>query len=297
MSLNLQDFSALVHQSVDDYLQQECVRLSSFGTSASITHYALFPGGKRIRPVIAALLCHDLGGDWRQCVAPGSGIEVFHGASLVHDDLPALDNDEVRRGKAATHKAFGEAPAIVGGDFMIAFALAVAKGKELSDHQRVLLSDELTRSFMRVCHGQLLDISQGSDRGDLWAIHQHKTGALFGASFAVGAIVAQLSEDKVSHARSSGECFGVLFQILDDLVDRYGTDHARGRLGSSDARNDKVTVTSLRREALEVEVTKLENAMHHGLEVLGGKASRGVLVELLSSTLSPLRMLLQHVPN
>jgi geranylgeranyl diphosphate synthase type II len=206
--------------------------------------YALFPKGKRIRPALALALTEDLIGSSERFVRPALALELIHASSLVHDDLPALDNDDFRRGKPSCHKAFGEATAILTGDLMIAEAFALAADPILSDSQVAALTRILSTAFRDLCHGQQCDIIADDSRGPLEQLHRLKTGALFRASAQFGAIFSNLMPDLITEVASLGENIGLLFQMNDDLLDLKGDSDQKGRPQGSDQRNQRQTYGS-----------------------------------------------------
>ena len=199
--------------------------------------YSVLGGGKRLRPILALMVCADLGGEWHRIVPAAAALELLHAASLVHDDLPALDNDDMRRGKPSCHKAFNEATAVLIGDMLVPVALQAVIRADVSTEERLMLVDCLTRAYRRLCSGQYRDLTGARDRRSLEALYAEKTGALFGAAFAVGAIGAHRRPDEVTSFERCGVDLGVLFQMADDFLDHHGTNAERGRGGSSDTRN------------------------------------------------------------
>lgn len=221
--------------------------------------HALFPGGKRIRPMIALSLCADLGGDITGAVSPAAALELFHTSTLIHDDLPCLDNDDLRRGKPTVHKKFGEAIAVLTADVLLGICFEWITDVELSDGSRVALQEQLATAYRRVCNGQMLDILEDpSIRPDINIVHREKTGALFGASFAIGVILGDVRGDAAKKAKRVGESFGVLFQLLDDYLDEHGDPALRGRPKGSDARNQRATLLA---ETLESQLGRIRKAL------------------------------------
>ena len=205
--------------------------------------HAVFPGGKRIRPWIYLAACRDLGAkegppssdEFRVAAA----IELLHCATLVHDDLPALDNDEMRRGQPSTHIAYGEAVAILVGDYLPMFALASLAG--LSLRYRAEISHELARAYSVVCHGQYLDLDSTRRVTMLREIHRQKTGSFFEAALCCAALTHERGVDEQQSCAEFGRALGEYFQMADDYLDRYGDTLQRGRERRSDLENVRVT--------------------------------------------------------
>jgi geranylgeranyl pyrophosphate synthase len=188
---------------------------------------------------MALAVCADLGGEPKRLAPAAAALELVHCASLIHDDLPALDNDDFRRGRPSCHRAFTEASAILAGDMLIALAHECVARGELSSETRCLLTGVVSRAFIDLCAGQELDLIPSERRNDLLSIHQLKTGALFSACTQFGAIGAGCSNEKIEIAARLGQAIGLIFQIADDFLDVHGADSTRGRPGSSDIRNGK----------------------------------------------------------
>ncbi len=184
--------------------------------------YVLLGGGKRLRALLTLSLARDLS---RGAVSdalplrPAVAIEAIHAASLVHDDLPALDNDDLRRGKPSCHKAFGEATAILVGDLLLGAALANLEAPELSLAQQARLSSSLSKAWVALCVGQQLDLDAPREEPLRERMIALKTGALFGAALECGAVCASVTDDLVESFRDWGIKLGVLFQRLDDVDD------------------------------------------------------------------------------
>ncbi|MBX7136820.1 MAG: polyprenyl synthetase family protein [Oligoflexia bacterium] len=209
---------------------------------SAASSYYIFPAGKRIRPLLALLTCADLGGDVQQLMAPAASLELLHAASLIHDDLPSLDNDDFRRGRETCHKKFGEALAVLAGDNLIALASRNIARCEIDPEIRLQLLSASNSAFMQLCAGQVLDLDHKP--AEQARVHRLKTGALFGAACEFAALVSRLEAAAVSACRELGQELGILFQIVDDAVDRYGNDQDRGRPGSSDTRNQRLSFFS-----------------------------------------------------
>lgn len=208
----------------------------------SALKYSVFPAGKRLRP----LLCMTFGEDLNlgeSLFHPAAAIELIHASSLVHDDMPALDDDMYRRGRLSCHAKFGQATALLAGDYLIPLAFRlVATGPLMSEHVR-LVTERLSVAFEQICIGQQLDVLPRTE-DVLLSIYRRKTGALFGATLAIPAICAGRSERFIQNSWGLGEEFGILFQLIDDYLDLYGSDEARGRRDSSDERNGRITFFS-----------------------------------------------------
>ena len=209
-------------------------------------YYAIFPAGKRIRPLMVLALMQDLKKEPLDALRASVTIEFLHCASLIHDDLPAFDDDDFRRGRPSCHKAYGQAPAILAGDFLPLFALKTISKSAYNEDVKVKLSEILSNAFLELCNGQQLDILENEEKKDkLLRIYELKTGGLFKAVLGFASVVSNMSDDFTKVALKLGAEIGVYFQIIDDYIDLYGTKENRGKPQSSDEKNGKFTVFSI----------------------------------------------------
>jgi geranylgeranyl diphosphate synthase, type II len=209
--------------------------------------YSLLAGGKRIRPVLALATAEALGRDPGDVLPLAAAIEMIHTYSLIHDDLPAMDDDELRRGKPTCHVAFGEDVAILAGDGLFAEALRIAPGEQAGEPAHVLAAvRELVGAagVGGMVGGQFLDVS-GSDGLDLRHLHELKTGALITASVcSVLALEGMDGPATIPYRRFAAE-LGVVFQIVDDILDVTGDEAEIGKPQGSDQRHGKATYVSV----------------------------------------------------
>lgn len=213
--------------------------------------YSLEAGGKRIRPVLVLEFCRVCGGDFRNAKAPACAIEMVHTSSLIHDDLPAMDNDDLRRGKPSCHRAFGEATAILAGDALLVKPFEIiSSAEEISAEARVKLVAELSSSFgtSGVIGGQVIDIENESrndvDIENLRNMYSKKTGALLRSACRLGCISAE-AYDKLPYADEYAECMGLAFQIIDDILDVTSSAEVLGKPIGSDDEQNKTTYVNL----------------------------------------------------
>ena len=209
--------------------------------------YALLGGGKRLRPALVRLVCLELGGEERAAEAPAMALELVHTYSLVHDDLPAMDDDELRRGRPTVHVAFDEATAILVGDALLTLAfevLAEDEPRRAREQARVLARAAGSRGMVG---GQVLDLSLEAagarTREAVEEMHARKTAALFAAACEMGAIAAGRDEARASAARY-GQELGLLFQAVDDLLDVTGDAATLGKTPGKDAALERATLVA-----------------------------------------------------
>jgi geranylgeranyl diphosphate synthase type II len=205
-------------------VEEHIGRLALAGELAGLTdamRYALQGGGKRIRPVLCLATGEAAGAEPEELLSAAAAIELVHTFSLVHDDLPALDDDALRRGRASAHIEYGEAVAILAGDALLAQALDLALS-----YGRPEVARELVRATLGMIGGQYLDVTDG--RAELAQIHALKTGRLFSAAAGTALWVAGVPEQEQAPWRGFAADFGLLFQIVDDLLDGDGLVQERG---------------------------------------------------------------------
>ena len=234
-------------------------------TLSGAMRYAALGGGKRVRPVLTLACAECLGASPALALPAACALELVHNYSLVHDDLPAMDNDDLRRGRPTVHRAFGEAQAILAGDALLTLAFEVISDGSLragvSAERVVALTRELAvaAGAAGMCGGQALELEQTGanvDLATLRAISRLKTGALFRAACRLGAIAAGASEADLAALSLYGEMFGLAFQIADDLLDeaqdetRQGAPTFVGLLGRAGAQELAARTTDEARCAL-----------------------------------------------
>ncbi len=212
--------------------------------------YSLTAGGKRIRPILVLEFCRISGGDVQKALPVACAIEMLHTYSLIHDDLPCMDNDDLRRGKPTNHVVYGECTAVLAGDALQAEAFGTILRSELSADARAncaeILADAVGSDGM--CAGQFLDMAGENkvlSEEDLNEINSRKTGALLIAACKMGVAAAGGSEEQLEAAALFGAAIGAAFQIRDDILDVISTNEALGKPVGSDAQENKNTYMAL----------------------------------------------------
>jgi geranylgeranyl diphosphate synthase, type II len=206
--------------------------------------YSLLAGGKRIRPVLTLATARAVGMNAETVLPLAAAIELIHTYSLIHDDLPAMDDDDLRRGRPTCHRRFGEDVAILAGDGLYAEAFVLLLGRQQGEPQHVLEAIRelaVATGVQGMVGGQYIDISGASD---LRRLHELKTGRLIGASVGCVLLLADRPQTATLAYRSFAAELGVLFQIVDDILDVTGTDDALGKPRGSDERQGKRTYVS-----------------------------------------------------
>lgn len=210
-------------------------------------HYSLFAGGKRIRPVLVLAAAEAVGGDQAGAINAACAFECLHTYSLIHDDLPAIDNDDLRRGRPTCHKAFGEAAAILAGDALLTSAFGMIARTETRNKSAVLsVISELSKAAgsIGMIGGQMVDIeSEGMDIPFpvLEYIHIHKTGELILAAVRSGALLGGASKKELTALSKYGKSIGLAFQIADDILDVEGSAAEMGKNTGGDEKKGKAT--------------------------------------------------------
>ena len=213
--------------------------------------YSLFAGGKRLRPVLLMAAADAAGSDGRRFLSVACGLEMIHTYSLIHDDLPAMDDDDYRRGKPTNHKVYGEGMAILAGDGLLTAAFEVILSQSgVAPAVLLAVAREVAAAAGAggMVGGQAVDLvfaGRAIDGDTLKFMHQAKTGALFRASVRAGAILAGATAAQLDALTAYAEYFGLAFQITDDILDVAGDAAALGKPVGSDAKNDKSTYVSL----------------------------------------------------
>ncbi|WP_409524679.1 polyprenyl synthetase family protein [Nitrincola sp. MINF-07-Sa-05] len=236
--------------------------------------YGLFNGGKRIRPALVYLACELSGGTPEQADKAAAAIECIHSYSLIHDDLPAMDNDDLRRGKPTCHIAFDEATAILAGDALLTFAFELLS--QADPHIQPTQQLQMIRCLSKASGergmvlGQAFDLAhvgQALTLEQLQAMHSHKTGALIVAALELGALAAGSTDPhKLEHLRQFGQKMGLAFQIKDDLLDIEGDTETLGKPQGSDQLQNKPTYPALL--GLEGARERLKQLHHESIALL-----------------------------
>ena len=243
--------------------------------------YSLFAGGKRLRPILCIAGAEALGVDGSQVMPVACALEMIHTYSLIHDDLPAMDNDDMRRGKPTNHKVFGEAVAILAGDGLLTEAFRVMAKTPLGKIKpeallKVICLVAQASGYQGMVGGQVTDIqSEGKtvEPATVEFIHSHKTGALIAASVTSGAILGGATEPQVNAISEYGREIGLAFQIADDILDVEGDSEKMGKGVGGDARKKKVTYPSVHGlvRSREIQKQSIDQAIH-SLKTFDSKA-------------------------
>ena len=247
--------------------------------------YSLLAGGKRLRPIFAMDFCRMCGGDWKNAAPFAAAIEMIHTYSLIHDDLPCMDNDDFRRGRPTNHKVYGEAMAILAGDALLTDAFLIASSAKLPRPEDMSLAIGVLAQgagSLGMVGGQVLDIMSESrelTEQEVIDIQSRKTGALINDACVLGVIAGGGTEEQIAAAARFAGALGMAFQIRDDLLDVIGTQEEMGKgVGTDAAKNTFVKLYGL--EKCEELVQKYTNS---AIEMLNAFEDNSYMVELAKS--------------
>ena len=269
----LQDRQKIVEAALEHYLPGE----DNIPTDIyKAVRYSVFNGGKRIRPILCLAAADAVGGDLGPAIPVACAMELIHSYSLIHDDLPAMDDDDFRRGKPTCHKVFGEDIAILAGDALLTEAFVLLSRTEkvrLSAEKRIAVIQEIAQAagIDGMVGGQALDVlseKSVSDENTLYEIHRRKTGALIVAAVKSGAIIFNACKDKIQALAQYGINVGLAFQIADDILNVEGDRELMGKETGSDAALNKLTYPSLL--GLDLAKEKLANYIDAAIASLSG---------------------------
>ena len=274
----LKDKSEKVTRCIDDYFSRPDAHVPDILREAM--KYSLLAGGKRLRPTLCIAAHIACGGKEEDVMLSASALEVIHTYSLIHDDLPAMDNDDLRRGMPTNHKAYGEAIAILAGDGLLSEAfLMILESSENIPVENVLAAvKDVARAAgpAGMVGGQVQDIlseDKVPDKDTLNYIHQHKTGALLASSVRMGGILASADAETLAALTSYGDGLGLAFQIVDDILDVRGDEQLLGKPVGSDQEKHKMTYPAL--YGLDASMQKAEDLMALSIKALDPLSQTG----------------------
>ncbi len=243
----IDEYKKIVEKKLDEYLPVKYPQ-----EIWESMRYSVLAGGKRLRPVLCLETCKVLSGSYEQAIPAACAIEMLHTQSLIHDDLPCMDNDDYRRGKLTNHKKFGESTAVLAGDALLSFAPQIIiqnTPKTVSEEKILKVLEEflVSAGAEKLIAGQVVDIdSEGKqiDEKTLNFIHDNKTAALFKLSIRTGAILGNAAESQLNALTDYAQKIGLAFQIMDDILDVTSTLEELGKTPGKDEKEQKVTYIS-----------------------------------------------------
>lgn len=270
MTTKMNDYIEIVDKKLDEYMQVQYPE-----DIFKAMKYTVTLPGKRLRPIMCLESCRVFGGNFEDAIPTACAIEMLHAQTLIHDDLPCMDNDDFRRGKPTNHKVFGEANAVLAGDALLTFApqIIVKNSKNLGSDKLIKILEEYFQAggAYGVIAGQVVDIESESvspqnPEETLMYIHTHKTADLFKLALRTGAIIADASEEQIADITEFGQILGVAFQIADDILDEISTFEEMGKTIGKDKNAGKLTYTSL--YGLEESKNKLSCLLNNCYDIM-----------------------------
>ena len=265
-----------VDRALDRFLPKASV---SPATIHKAMRYSLFAGGKRLRPILCLAATEACGGKASAALPHACAMECIHTYSLIHDDLPSMDNDDLRRGRPTCHKVFGDGIAILAGDALLTIAFEIAtKAKPVSryDLRDVFAEIAEAAGSQKLIAGQVADLeAEGRklNRAQVRSIHENKTAALLTASVRLGAMAANATTKQLSAITAFGRALGLAFQVIDDILDMTQTSEKLGKSAGKDSAAKKATYPAVfGLEKSRSEARRLTTRAHNALESLGKNA-------------------------
>ena len=268
---------SLVEKALDRFIPKSTVKPT---TLHKAMRYSLLAGGKRLRPILCLAAAEACGGEVSKAIPAACAVECIHTYSLIHDDLPCMDNDDFRRGKPTSHKVFGEGVAVLAGDALLTIAfeiLAEAEGSARFKMPALIKELSSASGCLWLIGGQVADLEGEGKKisgPQLKFIHQAKTSALLTASIRLGAMSANATEQKLTHLTMFGQNLGLAFQVIDDILDVTQTSEKLGKSAGKDVAAQKATYPAIYGlEKSRKEANRLTQAALVALEPFGTKAA------------------------
>ncbi len=284
------EYIELIDKKLDEYMPENIMPEDIF----KAMKYTVTLPGKRLRPIMCMEACRIFGGNYEDAIPTACAIEMLHAQTLIHDDLPCMDNDDYRRGKPTNHKVFGEANAVLAGDALLSFApqIILKNSKNLGCEKLVKIMEEYTQyaGAYGVIAGQVADIEAEKNwRENIFGlepsklldfIHTHKTADLFKLSLRTGAIIAGASEQELEMITEFAQKLGVAFQISDDILDEISTFEEMGKTLGKDKDAGKLTYVTL--YGLDEAKNKLSCILKDCYDMINGLGEKSdALVEII----------------
>jgi geranylgeranyl diphosphate synthase type II len=274
----LKTCSARVDKVLDAFLPKASAKPATIHRAM---RYSLFAGGKRMRPVLCVAAAEACGGGWQDAMPAACAVECVHTYSLVHDDLPCMDDDDLRRGRPTSHKVFGEGIAVLAGDALLTQAFGIlAQARPTKRHPIAAMVKELASAAgsLNLIAGQVADLEgEGRQvaRTGLRFIHERKTAAMIEASLHLGAMSANATPAQLRALTAFGRSLGLAFQVIDDILDVTQTSEKLGKSAGKDAAAEKATYpAAIGLAASRREARRLTKAAMRALDPFGEKAAR-----------------------
>ena len=287
--MNLKEYMNIrleeINKTIDNVFDKSSIELEN--SFIEMLKYPLDAGGKRLRPILTCLACELFGGDYKKAIIPAVALEIIHTYSLVHDDLPAMDNDDLRRGKPTTHVKYGEANAILVGDGLLTHAFQLLSKADVKDStlRELLFELSYAAGINGMVMGQFIDLYYEEKEINfdmLKILHAKKTGAMIRGAIRLGAIASENIQGKdIESITKYGEAIGLAFQIQDDILDVISDNETLGKTVGKDEKEGKLTyVKQFGLEGAKEEARKvIDNAVKY-LDSYHNNDAKNILIEL-----------------
>ncbi|WP_297276647.1 polyprenyl synthetase family protein [uncultured Brachyspira sp.] len=281
MNIRLED----INNTLENIFDKSSIELEN--SFIEMLKYPLDAGGKRLRPILTCLGCELFNGDYKKALTPAVSLELIHTYSLVHDDLPAMDNDDLRRGKPTTHVKYGEANAILVGDGLLTHAFQLLSKADVKDSilRQLLFELSYAAGISGMVMGQFIDLYYEEKEINfdmLKILHAKKTGAMIRGAVRLGAIASEnTNEHDIENITKYGEAIGLAFQIQDDILDVISDNETLGKTVGKDEKEGKLTyVKQFGLEGAKEEAKKVINNALKYLEPYKDSEAKNILIEL-----------------
>lgn len=287
--MNLKEYMNIrleeINKTLETIFEKSSIELEN--SFIEMLKYPLDAGGKRLRPILTCLACELFGGDYKKAIIPAMSLEIIHTYSLVHDDLPAMDNDDLRRGKPTTHVKYGEANAILVGDGLLTHAFQLLSKADVKDStlRELLFELSYAAGINGMVMGQFIDLYYEEKEINfdmLKILHAKKTGAMIRGAIRLGAIASENIQGKdIESITKYGEAIGLAFQIQDDILDVISDNETLGKTVGKDEKEGKLTyVKQFGLEGAQKEARKvIDNAVKY-LDSYTDNDAKNILIEL-----------------
>ncbi|WP_157150160.1 polyprenyl synthetase family protein [Brachyspira sp. SAP_772] len=286
--MNLKEYMNIRLKDIDNEINNifKTSNISLENNFLDMLKYPLEAGGKRLRPILTCLACELFNGDYKKAIIPAVSLELIHTYSLVHDDLPAMDNDDLRRGKPTTHVKYGEANAILVGDGLLTHSFEILSNANINDKtlRKLLYEISYAAGVSGMVMGQFIDLyyeERDIDFEMLKILHSKKTGAMIRGAVRVGAIASEKENINLENITKYGEAIGLAFQIQDDILDVISDNETLGKTVGKDEKEGKLTyVKQFGLEGAKEKAIETSKEAIDYLNIYDDNEAKNILIEL-----------------
>lgn len=286
--MNLKEYMNIRLKDIDSEINNifKSSNISLENNFLDMLKYPLEAGGKRLRPILTCLACELFNGDYKKALIPAVSLELIHTYSLVHDDLPAMDNDDLRRGKPTTHVKYGEANAILVGDGLLTHSFEILSNANVNDKtlRKLLYEISYAAGVSGMVMGQFIDLyyeERDIDFEMLKILHSKKTGAMIRGAVRVGAIASEKENINLENITKYGEAIGLAFQIQDDILDVISDNETLGKTVGKDEKEGKLTyVKQFGLEGAKEKAIETSREAIDYLNIYDDNEAKNILIEL-----------------